>query len=63
MSDSDTDDIDLVVNKIIMNNIKATELVKELFDNNLLQNEVVEPSNKRPGGPCKDRGRVQRRRL
>ncbi|KAJ9565175.1 hypothetical protein OSB04_001141 [Centaurea solstitialis] len=59
MSDSDNDDIDLVVNQIIMNNIKATEMIKELFDNNLLQDEVGEPSNKRPRGPRKDRGREE----
>ncbi|KAJ9560224.1 hypothetical protein OSB04_005384 [Centaurea solstitialis] len=59
MSDSDNDDIDLVVNQIIMNNVKATELIKELFDNNLLQDEVGETSNKRPRGPRKDRGREE----
>ncbi|KAJ9537666.1 hypothetical protein OSB04_030399 [Centaurea solstitialis] len=37
----------------------ATELVKELFDNNLLQDEVGETSNKIPRGPRKDRGREE----
>ncbi|KAJ9555782.1 hypothetical protein OSB04_010396 [Centaurea solstitialis] len=45
--------------RIIINNIKATELVKELFDNNLLQDEVGEPLNKRPRGTRKDRGREE----
>ncbi|KAJ9549140.1 hypothetical protein OSB04_021683 [Centaurea solstitialis] len=57
-SDSDNDDIDLVVNQIIMNTVKATEMVKELFDNNLLQDEVGETS-KIPRGPRKDRGREE----
>ncbi|KAJ9541025.1 hypothetical protein OSB04_027531 [Centaurea solstitialis] len=57
-SDSDNDDIDLVVNQVVMNTVKATELVKELFDNNLLQDEVGETS-KIPRGLRKDRGREE----
>ena len=59
MSDSDNDDIDLVVSQIIMNNIKATELVREFVENELMQNNVAEPSSKRPRGPSKDRRREE----
>ncbi|KAJ9553805.1 hypothetical protein OSB04_017850 [Centaurea solstitialis] len=57
-SDSDNDDIDLAINQIVMNNVRATELIKELYDNNLLQDEVGETS-KIPRGPRKDRGREE----
>ncbi|KAJ9543474.1 hypothetical protein OSB04_023181 [Centaurea solstitialis] len=57
-SDSDNDDIDLAINQIVMNNVRATELIKELYDNNLLQDEVEETS-KIPRGPRKDRGREE----
>ncbi|KAJ9538425.1 hypothetical protein OSB04_031158 [Centaurea solstitialis] len=59
MSDSDNDDIDLVVNQIVMNNIKAMELVSEFVENHLMQNEDAEPFNKRPRGLTKDRGREE----
>ncbi|KAJ9550915.1 hypothetical protein OSB04_014960 [Centaurea solstitialis] len=57
-SDSDNDDIDLAINQIVMNNVRAAELIKELYDNNLLQDEVGETS-KIPRGPRKDRGREE----
>ncbi|KAJ9564192.1 hypothetical protein OSB04_000158 [Centaurea solstitialis] len=52
MSDSDDGDVDLIINQIVMNNIRATEAVR-----GFIENELTEPSNKRARGPTKDRDR------
>ncbi|KAJ9562857.1 hypothetical protein OSB04_008017 [Centaurea solstitialis] len=49
-SDSDNDDIDLAINQIVMNNVRATELIKELRG---WRNVEI------PRGPRKDRGREE----
>ncbi|KAJ9552398.1 hypothetical protein OSB04_016443 [Centaurea solstitialis] len=59
MSDSDNKDVDLIINQIVMNNIRAMKLVREFIENELIGNEDIGPSNKRPRGPTKDRGREE----
>ncbi|KAJ9552372.1 hypothetical protein OSB04_016417 [Centaurea solstitialis] len=48
----DDEEFDLIVDQIVTNTIQATQLIIQR-----IQNEEAEPSNPRPRGPNKDRGR------
>ncbi|KAJ9559852.1 hypothetical protein OSB04_005012 [Centaurea solstitialis] len=58
MSDSD-DDFDLMIDQVLLANLQAAELVGKLVTTGVLQNNGEGPSNKRPRGPNKERGREE----
>ncbi|KAJ9540661.1 hypothetical protein OSB04_027167 [Centaurea solstitialis] len=58
MSDSD-DDFDLMIDQVLLANLQAAELIGKLVTTGILQNNGEGPSNKRPRGPNKERGREE----
>ncbi|KAJ9552718.1 hypothetical protein OSB04_016763 [Centaurea solstitialis] len=58
MSDSH-DDFDLMIDQVLLANLQAAELVGKLVTTGVLQNNGEGPSNKRPRGPNKERGREE----
>ncbi|KAJ9553913.1 hypothetical protein OSB04_017958 [Centaurea solstitialis] len=58
MADSD-DEFDLMIDQVLLANLQAAELVGKLVTTGVLQNNGEGPSNKRPRGPNKERGREE----
>ncbi|KAJ9551087.1 hypothetical protein OSB04_015132 [Centaurea solstitialis] len=58
MADSD-DEFDLMIDQVLLANLQAAELVGKLVTTGVLQNNEEGPSNKRPRGPNKERGREE----